>query len=590
LAFRDVGTGLTGAILFGLGCLMLAAWALVRRGKRWAAVIVICATFLGAILLVAPVQPGLLPTLAVSPLLAVAVALPYASRRVLGLLFVATWAVTVAVAVLGELIPSYSALPAWYEVFFRVASLATATAVVLLLLWQFRVRLVGTLEQARAAEERLQHEATRDALTGLPNRTLLTDRLGRAMERAKKDAGYAFAVLFFDLDRFKNVNDSLGHSMGDLFLKEIGRKLQSCVHPTDTVARLGGDEFVVLLEDMVEPENAVAVAERLQDELRAPFKLYGHELFTTASIGIVLRPAGYDEPEELLRDADTAMYRAKEGGKARHAVFDLAMRVKAVSLLRLETDLRRAVEQGEFVVYYQPVVWLASGRVVGFEALVRWQHPERGLVPPGRFVPLAEETGLIVPIGLFVLREASRQAALWRSRFPDNRPLSVSVNLSAVQLSRPGLADRVAEILEETGLDGRDLSLEITESAIMRDEAAVSAAFSRLKDLGVRLHVDDFGTGYSSLAALHRYPVDALKIDRSFISGMEAGGEKAEIVQTIATLAHQLGLDVVAEGVETPEQLERLREMGCDHGQGHFFSKPLPAEAAEAMLAAELVW
>jgi diguanylate cyclase (GGDEF)-like protein len=589
-AFRDVGTGVTSVVLSVFGCITLVARAQVGRGKRRPAVVLTCAAFLGAILITAPAQPSLTPTFTIGVLMAVAVALSYATKRFLGLLAVVAWIVILAVAVLGELMPRYSTLPAWYDSFFRVASLLSAAAVVLLLLWQFRERLVGTLEQARAAEERLRWEATHDVLTSLPNRALLTERLARAIGRAKKDPGYSFAVLFLDLDRFKNVNDSLGHGVGDLLLREIARRLRASVHATDTVTRLGGDEFVVLLEDVADPENAAEVARRLQDELRAPVKIYGHELFTTASIGVVSGESGYDEPEEILRDADTAMYHAKENGKARHAVFGPAMRTRAISRLRLDTDLRRAVEQGEFAVYYQPVVWLASGRVSGFEALLRWQHPERGLVPPGDFVPLAEETGLIFPIGHFVLREACRKAALWRSRFPDHRPLTMSVNISAAQLARPDLPDLVAGALEEAGLDGRDLALEITESTIIRDEKAAAAAFPRLKSLGVRMYVDDFGTGHSSLASLHRYPVDALKIDRSFVGGMGVEGQRAEIVHAIATLAHQLGMETVAEGVGNLEQLERLREMGCDRAQGYLFSRPVTSEAAEAILAAGPSW
>ncbi len=590
LAFRDVGTGVTGAALFALGCLMLVAQAQVRRGRRRTAVAIICAAFLGATLLTAPTQPILLPTFVVGSLVTVAVALSYTNRRVLGLLIVATWTVILAIAVLSELVPYNSSLPYWYSSFFRVTSLVTAAAVVLLLLWQFRERLVGTLEQAQAAEERLRWEATHDALTSLPNGTLLKKRLSRAIEQAKSNPGYTFAVLFLDLDRFKNVNDSLGHSIGDLLLKEIAHRLRTNVQREDMVARLGGDEFVLLLEDVGESENVAEVAQRLQSVLRTPFKLYGHELFTTASIGVVLGSPAYDEPEELLRDADTAMYHAKESGKARHAVFSTAMRTRAISLLRLETDLRRAVEQGEFAVYYQPVVWVASGRVSGFEALLRWQHPERGLVAPGNFIPLAEETGLIFPIGLFVLREACRQAALWRYRFPDHRPLTMSVNVSVAQLAHPNLANLVAETLEETGLDGRDLALEITESTIMRNEEVASVAFSRLKQLGVRIYVDDFGTGHSSLASLHRYPVDTLKIDRSFVGRMGAEGQRADVVHTIATLAHQLGMGIVAEGVGTLEQLERLREMGCDSAQGYLFSRPVTSEAAEAILATGPSW
>ena len=591
LAFRGTGTGVTSAVLFGFGWVALVVWMLARQDRHQRAVILLCTAFLGATLVVVLAQPSLTATLGLSALLSVVVALSYVSERILARLTIVSWATISAVAVLSELIPSFpsSTLPAWYDSFFRVASLSIAAAVVLILLWQFHVRLMGTLRQARVAEQHLQYEVTHDMLTGLPNRALLTDRLGRAMKRAQKDLSYTFAVLFLDLDRFKNVNDSLGHDVGDLLLEEVSRRLQACIHPTDTVARLGGDEFVMLLEDIADPENAVEIAERVQDELRVPSKLYGYELFTTASIGIISSPTGYDSPEELLRDADTAMYRAKEGGKARHAVFDGAMRVKAVSLLQLETDLRRAVEQDEFVVYYQPVLCLAGRRVVGFEALVRWQHPQRGLVLPSEFISLAEETGLIVPIGFFVLREACSQAVLWRSRFPDHKPLTISVNLSAIHLAHPDLVDRIAEILEETGLDGPDLSLEITESAIMGDEVAATTTFWRLKDLGVQLHVDDFGTGHSSLEALHRYPMDTLKIDRSFVSRMEVNEEKAKIAQTIVTLAHQLGMRVIAEGVETAEQLKRLREMGCDRGQGYLFSRPLTREAAEAILGTEAI-
>jgi diguanylate cyclase (GGDEF)-like protein len=590
LAFRDTGTGITGVALLGVGCLALVAQAQIRTGRYHVAVTLICVAFLGAILATAPFQPGLTPTFAVGSLVTVAVALSHASRRVLVLLVVATWAVILAVAVLGDLVPDRSTLPAWYESFFRAASLSTAAAVVLLLLWQFRERLVGALEQARAAEKRLQWEATHDLLTVLPNRSLLKERLARAVERIKEDPGYGFAVLFLDLDRFKNVNDSLGHGVGDLLLKEVARRLRHSVYETDMVARLGGDEFVVLLENVADPDDAAEVAKRLQNALRAPIKLFGHELYTTASFGIVQGSPAYDDPEELLRDADTAMYHAKEAGKARHAVFGTAMRTRAISRLRLETDLRRAVEGGEFAVYYQPVVWLASGRVSGFEALVRWQHPERGLVPPDDFVPIAEETGLIFPIGLSVLREACRQVSLWRSRFPNHRPLTVSVNISTGQLASPDLADLVAGALGEAGLDGRNLVLEITESSIMRNEAAASEAFSRLKTLGVRIHVDDFGTGHSSLASLHHYPVDALKIDRSFVGRMGAEKQRAEIVHTITSLAHQLGMETVAEGVDNLEQLERLREMGCDRAQGYLFSRPVTSEAAEAILSAGPSW
>jgi diguanylate cyclase (GGDEF)-like protein len=594
--FGDESTGITSVVLFGFASLMAAAWILASRGARTTAIIIICGTFLVATLVMVPVMPHLIPTLAVSPLMAVAVALPYASGRTLGALIITAWLTTVCVAALGEMIPPSSGVPSWYGSFFSVASLATAVAVILLLLWQFKTRLMASLAAAREAKERLRHEATHDPLTGLPNRALFMENLAAAMERSagreREDPPSSFALLFLDLDRFKNVNDSLGHGIGDLLLVGIARRIEDCMRETDTVARLSGDEFVALLEDLDGPEDAATIAGRIQSRLQTPFKIYGHELFTTASIGVVVNPADYEEPEELLRDADTAMYRAKDGGKARHVVFDRTMRTRAVSLLRLETDLRRAVEFDEFVVHYQPIIHLSSGRVYGFEALVRWDHPERGMVPPGVFIALAEETGLIVPIGLSVLREACRQTALWRERFPDHRPLGVSVNLSAAQLIRPDFPDEVSRILEETKIGGRDLTLEITESAIMADEEIAAKALSRLTALGVKLHVDDFGTGYSSLGRLHEYPVAALKVDRSFVRrmGAEASGENAEIVETIITLARQLGMNVVSEGIETHEQLDRLRDIGCDYGQGYLFSRPVPAEAAEALLAADRVW
>ena len=590
LAYRDSGTAVAGAVLLACGVALLAAFALLRRGRLRAAVGIACWGFLAGTLIVGVANPTLTPAFLLSPLLAVGLALPYAGERLLRAMVAGAWVVVVSVVLLGEIFPRASTVPDWYASFFRVSSSAMGITVVLLLLVQFRNRLLGTLEQTRSAEERLQHEAAHDALTGLPNRALLAERLWRTMARAEKDEGYAYAVLFLDLDRFKNINDSLGHVVGDELLRGIARRLEGSVHPTDTVARLGGDEFVVLLEEMADPGDAEGVAERVQEALKAPFKLHGHELYATASIGVVVRPEGYDGPEELLRDADTAMYRAKEAGKARHAVFDAKMRQKAVSLLRLETDLRRAVERGEFVVFYQPIVWLKSGGVVGFEALVRWQHPERGLLPPDAFVPLAEETGLIREIDRFVLGEACRQAALWRGRFPDHRPLGVAVNLSAAQIASPTLPLGVAAVLEETGLPGRDLSIEVTESTFARDEEAAASALGRLKGLGVRVHIDDFGTGYSSLALLHRLPVDALKIDRSFVRRMGEDGENTEIVRTILTLAHQLGMDVVAEGIEGQEQLGYLRAMDCDRGQGYRFSKPVPGEVAEAILAAGPTW
>jgi len=590
VAFRDIGSGITAATLFAYGCSLVFARSQERRGQRSIALGVVCSGFLLATLAVVLAQPSLLPVLTLAPLLAVGVALPYATERTLRLLFVAAWLVTLAAAILAEAVSPETALPTWYESGLRVASLATAVAVVLLLLWQYRSRLVGALAQTRRSEQRAMHDATHDPLTGLPNRVLFLERLRGTLERARKDKGYLFAVLFLDLDRFKNVNDSLGHATGDLLLFEIARRLNTCVHPTDTVSRLGGDEFTVLLEDIEETGDAEKVAERIQEKLRTPFVFDGQEVYATASVGIVSSPADYRRAEDLLRDADTAMYQAKERGKARHEVFSQEMRHRAVKLLRLETDLRRAVGRGEFVVHYQPIVSLESGELVAFEALARWEHPERGLTSPEEFVPLAEETELIVPIGLAVLREACLKMSVWRSRFPERRPIGISVNLSPTQLARPELTEQISRVLRETGLSGRHLRLEVTESAIMRDAELAVKALSELRGFGIRMHVDDFGTGYSSLGLLHRFSVDALKIDRSFVSGMEAIPENAQIVQGITTLAHSLGLDVIAEGVDAPEQVELLRRMGCDYAQGYVFSKPVDAETAEAIIDSGVRW
>lgn len=591
VVFRDSGSGITAATLLTYGLFVLAAWArLWRRGEIQIALVIICSGFLVAAIVVAVAHAVLIPTLVLAPLLAVGVALPYATERTLRLLFVAAWLVTVAVAVLSELTSSETALPGWYEASLRAGSLAVAVAVVLVLLWLFRSQLVGALARARLSEKQAIHDAKHDTLTGLPNRALLLERLGRALERVREDEGYQFAVLFLDLDRFKNLNDSLGHAVGDLLLIEVSRRLKTCVHPTDAVVRLGGDEFVVLLERVTDAEDVKQVAERLRRELEAPFWLNDREIYSTASMGIVACPNGYHKPEELLRDADTAMYRAKEGGKARHEVFSAEMRARAVSLLRLETDLRRAVEREEFAVHYQPIVSLRSGKIVGLEALLRWEHPERGLVSPEEFVQLAEEMGLIVPIGTLVLREACHRAAHWRTAFPDLRPLSMSVNLSAIQVARPGLVDLVEGTLRESGLDGRILHLELTEGALMREPETAVAVLSDLRNLGVRVHIDDFGTGYSSLSLLHRFTVDALKIDQLFIGRMDVDGKDAEIIQTVTTLAHSLGMYVVAEGVDTPERLRSLRKMSCEYGQGYLFSKPVDARTAEALIASEPLW
>ena len=438
--------------------------------------------------------------------------------------------------------------------------------------------------ELQQSKEHFRHAAFHDALTGLPNRALLTDHLKLAIERGKRLKSHLFAVLFLDLDRFKNINDSLGHSIGDQLLVAIARRVEECLRQVDTVARLGGDEFAILLDGLEDFNDAIHVAERVQGELTRPFNIGGYEVYTTASIGIALSTTGYEDPENLLRDADIAMYRAKENGKARYELFDTLMHARAVALLQLENDLRRAVEREEFTVYYQPIISLETGNLSGFEALVRWQHPERGLVPPGEFIGLAEETGLIMEIGQWVLRQSCAQMRRWQWQAPLKGPLTLSVNLSCRQFTQPDIIEQVKCILQETDLDPRCLRLEITESVVMENAEQAASMLAQLRDLGVHLSIDDFGTGYSSLSYLHRFPVTTLKIDRSFISRMGAGDENSEIVKTILTLAANLGMEVVAEGIETQEQLTQLRALKCDYGQGYLFAKPVSAEMAERLI------
>jgi len=437
----------------------------------------------------------------------------------------------------------------------------------------------------KVAEEQLLHEAYHDALTGLPNRTLFSDRLARAVSHAKWSAGYRFAVLFLDLDEFKVVNDSLGHTAGDQLLMGIARRIEGCLRKCDTVARLGGDEFAILVNGVDDVIDALHLVERVQNALNAPFMLGGHEVFTTASIGIAASDPRYDRPVEMIRDADTAVHQAKALGKARSVVFNQEMHVSVVNRLRLETDLRRGLERQEFWVAYQPIVELEGGRVSGFEALARWQHPERGPVAPTEFIPAAEASGLIVPLDLLVIREACRQVRAWHDEFPGANPLTLSVNLSCKQFAHPTLVDHVDSILADTGIDPKRLRMEITESAIVARPEAAAAKLRQLRQRGITLSMDDFGTGYSSLSYLHQFPFDMLKIDRSFVSRIGRNGENSEIAAAIVALAQGLGMKVVAEGVETPEQAEQLRTLGCHYGQGYHFAKPLGAPAAADLLA-----
>ena len=432
-----------------------------------------------------------------------------------------------------------------------------------------------------------------DPLTALPNRLLFIDRLGRLIKHSKRRKDHLFAVLFLDLDGFKMINDSLGHLVGDQLLVGVAMRLEKCLRSSDTVARLGetftvarlgGDEFTILLDDLKEPADANRAAERLMKALAPPFLLAGKEVFTSISIGITLSNTAYEQPEDMLRDADTAMYRAKSLGKARYEVFDADMRASVMARLQLETDLRRALERNEFRNFYQPIVSLESGRIVGFEALMRWQHPTRGMIAPEEFIFVAEETGLIREIGWWSLREACQQMSNWRAGSKGYAGLTMSVNLSAKQLLQPHLVEDMDKLLRETALPSEALKLEITESAVMADPAAAVEMLQRIKSLGIRLAIDDFGTGYSSLSYLHRFPLDTLKIDRSFISGNGAGEGGIEIARTIMPMAKNLRLDVVAEGVETIEQVTLLKKLQCKYAQGYYFSKPLAPEEIAPLL------
>ena len=439
-------------------------------------------------------------------------------------------------------------------------------------------RIAGSqtdITERKLAIDRLTHDAFHDALTGLPNRALFMDRLGRSTERSRRHAGHQFAVLFLDLDRFKVVNDSLGHTFGDQLLINVAERLRSALRGTDTVARLGGDEFTILLE-IDHLADAARTAERIQEELRLPFRIGEHEIFTTASIGIALSATGYERPHDVLRDADIAMYRAKSRGRGIHEVFDKTMHDRAVKLLKFETDLRRSIERGELRVHYQPIVSLGSAKVTGFEALLRWQRGEE-LVAADEIVPIAEETGLILPIGQWVLRESLRQLATW----PES--LHMHVNLSAKQFLQPNLLDQIAEALAESGVGAERLHLEVTESVVIDNAEAAAELLERLRATGVGISLDDFGTGYSSLSSLRQFPFDTLKIDRSFIS-TNGDHRNDEIVRTISNLARILGMDVTVEGLESADQVERMRELGIDYAQGFYFSPPVDAEKALAIL------
>ncbi|HVX05237.1 MAG TPA: EAL domain-containing protein [Rhodanobacteraceae bacterium] len=457
---------------------------------------------------------------------------------------------------------------------------------------------LGRAVERKRAEDRLVHDASHDPLTGLPNRALFLERLNQSIAHARRKADAQFAVLFIDLDRFKIVNDSLGHLAGDRLITQVAARLKGALRREDTMARpdaaatdsstlarLGGDEFTILLTDINDPSDAVRVANRVKDVLRLPFAIEGQDVYTSASIGIASSASGYESADAILRDADLAMYRAKALGKARWELFDREMHRAAMKRLALETDLRHALQEQEFVLHYQPIVSLQTNEVAGFEALVRWQKPGGELAFPGEFIEIMEDTGLIVFLGAWVLREACRAARVLQESFPREQPLSISVNVSPRQFAQPDLAAQVRAVIAEIGIDPHCLRLEITEGAMIGDMDHVAAVLRELKELGVRVSIDDFGTGYSSLSYLHSLPLDLLKIDRSFVGAMATNEESLQIVRTIMSLAHNLGMDVVAEGPEDAEQVARLRSIGCEFGQGYYFSKPVDLAGATDYLA-----
>ncbi len=452
------------------------------------------------------------------------------------------------------------------------------------------IELTSDLFVKRATQEHLLYSTLHDALTGLPNRSLFTERLRHSMRRTARHPDDMFAVLFLDLDRFKEVNDNLGHFAGDELLRAVARRLEACLRPEDTVARLSGDEFAILLESITDASDAGRVAERIEEALSFPINLGGAEITTSASMGIVTSSMSQEQPEQLLRSADMAMYRAKAAGRARYEMFDRAMHTDALVRLQLETDLRRAVEQGEFRLHYQPLVSLRTGRVTGLEALLRWEHPQRGLVQPSDFIPIAEETGLIVRIGRWVLTEACRQLRAWQEAHPREEPLSMNVNLSVKQFSQPDLLDQISNVLRVSGIPPSCLRLEITEAALIDKGEAAMALLGQIKQLGPQVYLDDFGTGYSSLIYLHRLPIDAIKIDRDLVSTMDSDEKNLRLVRTILTFAQIIGVRAEAEGISSAEQLRELRALKCEHGQGYLFSAAIPHDAVDEVLTADPAW
>ena len=436
----------------------------------------------------------------------------------------------------------------------------------------------------KRAERRLAFDALHDALTGLPNRTLFLEKLQVAFRNAQRASGVSFAVCYLDFDRFKLVNDSFGHSVGDKLLVEIAARLRSLIPNGDVIARVGGDEFAILVEDIDDIDDAISTSESIRNEMARPFSFDECRIQSTVTIGIAPWSKHYEQPEMLLRDADTALSEAKHAGRDRCEIFSTQMREASVKFLENDTDLRGAAERGEFRAFYQPIVELKTGRLAGFEALIRWEHPDRGLISPGEFIHVAEETGLIFQIGEWMLRQTCRQLAAWQRSYPEANKLWIAVNVSAKQFMQADVEDLVSRLLAETGVQPHSIKLELTESAMAENLSHVANVMAKLKRLGIKLSIDDFGTGYSSLSNLHLLPLDTLKIDRSFVNHMTASSENREIIKTIASLATSLNLDIVAEGVETEEQIHQLQALKCDFGQGFYFAPPLDASAAEALI------
>lgn len=445
--------------------------------------------------------------------------------------------------------------------------------------------IISDITIQKLAEEQLRHDALHDALTGLPNRTLFMERVEHALKRSKRNPDHWFAVLFIDLDHFKLINDSLGHVVGDQLLIEIAAMIEDFLRSTDTVARLGGDEFTILLEDLKGIADVKLLADRLLKKLTALHRVGEHSIFISASIGVVLSSKGYQQSEDLLRDADIAMYRAKAMGKGCYVIFEIEMYEQTLNLLQMQIDLRLALDRKEFILHYQPIICLKTEQIIGFESLIRWHHPERGLISPADFIPVAEESGLIVPIGRWVLKEACQQMYSWQQQFPEISDFKISVNLASKQFQEKQFITTLDQILSEVGLASSSLELEITESVLMDQGETTLNLLSQLKSRQISLSIDDFGTGYSSLGYLRRFPINRLKIDRSFVNQMTMDSENFEIVRIIISLAHTLGMDVVAEGVETTEQHNLLKSLECNFAQGYLFCRPLDAQAATTQLS-----